>query len=111
MYSACSLEMLVNSCRTTKHHNEDDVIKIIWFPLVLEHVLSTSDCDFWFTDQLDAKQIALQEAKYEIITSEASYYKSLLILETVFIRSKELTDRSVLSEEDYSTLFSSAKKG
>ncbi|XP_021937689.1 uncharacterized protein LOC110838638 [Zootermopsis nevadensis] len=66
--------------------------------------------DSGLLDKLDANQIALHEAKYEIITSEASYYKSLLILDTVFITSKELTDRSVLPEKDYNTIFSSIKK-
>jgi hypothetical protein len=60
---------------------------------------------------MDASQIALQEKKYEMITSEASYYMSLSILETVFITSKELTDRTVLPEEDRATLFSSIMKG
>jgi hypothetical protein len=60
---------------------------------------------------MDAKQIALQEAKYEIISSESSYFKSLLILETLFITSKELTDTAVLGSEDHKTLFSSVRKG
>jgi neuronal guanine nucleotide exchange factor len=60
---------------------------------------------------MDAKQVALQEAKYEVISSESSYYKSLLILETVFIMSKELTDTAVLQNEDHMTLFSSVRKG
>jgi neuronal guanine nucleotide exchange factor len=60
---------------------------------------------------MDANEIALQETKYEMITSEASYLKFLSILETVFITSKELTDRTVLPEEDHVTLFSSIRKG
>jgi hypothetical protein len=60
---------------------------------------------------MDASQIALQETKYEMITSEASYYMSLSILDTVFITSMELTDRTVLPEEDHATLFSSITKG
>jgi HKD family nuclease len=60
---------------------------------------------------MDAKQVALQEAKYEFITSESSYYKSLLILETVFITSSELTDTAVLQNEDHTALFSSIRKG
>jgi hypothetical protein len=60
---------------------------------------------------MDAKQVALQEAKYEVISSESSYYKSLLILETVFATSKELTDTAVLRIEDHTTLFSSVRKG
>lgn len=61
-------------------------------------------------DNMDASQIALQETKYEMITSEISYYMSLSILETVFITSNELTDRTVLPEEDHATLFSSIRK-
>jgi hypothetical protein len=64
-----------------------------------------------FTDEMDAEQVALQESKYEIISSESSYYKSLLILQTVFVTSKELTDTAVLRNEDHTTLFSSAMKG
>jgi neuronal guanine nucleotide exchange factor len=64
-----------------------------------------------FAAEIDAEQVALQEAKYEIISSESSYYKSLLILQTVFVTSKELTDAAVLRNEDHSTLFSSAMKG
>ena len=60
---------------------------------------------------MDAEQIALQETKYEIISSESSYYKSLLILETLFIMSKELTDTAVLRNEDHKTLFSGVIKG
>jgi hypothetical protein len=60
---------------------------------------------------MDASQIAVQETKYEIILSEASYFKFLSILETVFIRSKELSDRRVLPEEDHVTLFSNITKG
>jgi hypothetical protein len=60
---------------------------------------------------MDAEQIALQETKYEIISSESSYYKSLLILETVFIMSEELTDTAVLRTEDHTTLFSGVMKG
>jgi hypothetical protein len=60
---------------------------------------------------MDAEQIALQETKYEIISSESSYYKSLLIVETLFIMSKELTDTAVLRNEDHMTLFSGVIKG
>jgi neuronal guanine nucleotide exchange factor len=60
---------------------------------------------------MDAEQIALQEAKYEIISSESSYYKSLLILETVFITSEEMTDTAVLRNKDHTTLFSGVIKG
>ena len=60
---------------------------------------------------MDGEQIALQEAKYEIISSESSYYKSLLMLETVFIMSNELTDTAVLRTEDHATLFSAIIKG
>ena len=60
---------------------------------------------------MDPEQIALQETKYELISSESSYYKSLLILETVFIMSKEMTDTAVLRTEDHTTLFTGVMKG
>ncbi|KAJ4431135.1 hypothetical protein ANN_19730 [Periplaneta americana] len=51
-------------------------------------------------------QKKLQEAKFEIITSEASYMNSLNVLEKHFISSLELCDESVLSKNDKRTLFS-----
>ncbi|XP_039296866.1 uncharacterized protein LOC111056039 [Nilaparvata lugens] len=47
--------------------------------------------------------IALQESKFEILTSELSYLNSLNILVTVFIKSKELS--SILSQSDEECLF------
>ncbi|PNF38631.1 hypothetical protein B7P43_G02311 [Cryptotermes secundus] len=44
-------------------------------------------------DHMDASQIALQETKYEMITSEATYYMSLSILETVFITMKQCSEK------------------
>jgi neuronal guanine nucleotide exchange factor len=51
-------------------------------------------------------QKKLQEAKFEIITSEASYINSLNVLEKHFMSSLEMCDESVLSKNDRRTLFS-----
>ncbi|PSN56763.1 hypothetical protein C0J52_00026 [Blattella germanica] len=59
-------------------------------------------------DNLDSGELALQEAKYEIITSEASYFKSLAIVDAIFVSSPELA--FTLSKEDYDDLFSDIKK-
>ena len=83
------------------------------FPLISlapSHLLTYSLWS-WFAAEMDSEQIALQETKYEIISSESSYYKSLLILETVFIMSEEMTDTAVLRTEDHTTLFSGIIKG
>jgi hypothetical protein len=56
-------------------------------------------------------QKKLQEAKFEIITSEASYINSLNVLEKHFISSLELCDESVLSKNDRRTLFSNLIPG
>nr|CAD7569274.1 unnamed protein product [Timema californicum] len=55
---------------------------------------------------INAHQRKLQEAKFEIITSEASYANSLNVLEKHFISSEELCDESILSKNDRRTLFS-----
>lgn len=48
----------------------------------------------------------LQEAKFEILTSEASYLKSLTLLRTHFMNHPAFRDVNVLSAADRKTLFS-----
>lgn len=48
----------------------------------------------------------LQEAKFEILTSEASYLKSLTLLRTHFMNHPAFRDASVLGAADRKTLFS-----
>ncbi|KAJ9590440.1 hypothetical protein L9F63_016527, partial [Diploptera punctata] len=60
------------------------------------HILST----------ITTHEKKLQEAKFEIITSEASYINSLNVLEKHFMSSPELNDESVLSKNDRRILFS-----
>ncbi|XP_046678894.1 rho guanine nucleotide exchange factor 16-like isoform X3 [Homalodisca vitripennis] len=55
-------------------------------------------------DKLTPSQIALQESKFEILTSEVSYLKSLNILITLFVESAEL--KEVIDCEDRRNLFS-----
>ncbi|KAF7641912.1 hypothetical protein LDENG_00268480 [Lucifuga dentata] len=53
---------------------------------------------------LPQREIIMQEAMFELITSEASYYKSLEILETHFLYNPELVN--TLSQSDIHFLFS-----
>lgn len=66
---------------------------------------------FIFSGTISTHQKKLQEAKFEIITSEASYINSLNVLEKHFISSLELCDESVLSKNDKRTLFSNLIPG
>ncbi|XP_047112371.1 LOW QUALITY PROTEIN: rho guanine nucleotide exchange factor 26-like [Schistocerca piceifrons] len=60
---------------------------------------------------LSSQQKRLQEAKFEIITSEASYMNSLNVLEKHFMSSPELCDESVLSKNDRRVLFGNVMPG
>ncbi|XP_052748183.1 uncharacterized protein LOC113513781 isoform X2 [Galleria mellonella] len=51
-------------------------------------------------------QKRLQEAKFELLTSEASYLNSLNVLEAHFIAHPAFRDTHVLPAEDFDTLFS-----
>ncbi|KAM3616670.1 uncharacterized protein V6R79_021510 [Siganus canaliculatus] len=59
-------------------------------------------------NQLSHKEIIMQEAMFELITSEASYYKSLEILETHFLRNPALIN--TLSQSDMHFLFSNIEE-
>ncbi|XP_030600749.1 ephexin-1 [Archocentrus centrarchus] len=58
--------------------------------------------------QLPQKEIIMQEAMFELVTSEASYYKSLEILETHFLRNPILVN--TLSQSDMHFLFSNIEE-
>uniref|UniRef100_A0AAX7T8V6 Neuronal guanine nucleotide exchange factor n=1 Tax=Astatotilapia calliptera TaxID=8154 RepID=A0AAX7T8V6_ASTCA len=58
--------------------------------------------------QLLHKEIIMQEAMFELVTSEASYYKSLEILETHFLRNPVLVN--TLSQSDMHFLFSNIEE-
>lgn len=47
----------------------------------------------------------LQEAKFEILTSEASYLKSLTLLRTHFMNHPAFRDTTILNAADRKTLF------
>ncbi|CAH2086843.1 unnamed protein product [Euphydryas editha] len=51
-------------------------------------------------------QKRLQEAKFELLTSEASYLNSLNVLETHFVSHPAFRDPHVLPRDDWETLFS-----
>ncbi|XP_027845918.2 uncharacterized protein LOC114126222 [Aphis gossypii] len=56
-------------------------------------------------DSLTPRERKLQEAKFELITSEASYFKSLTVLEKHFINSHSMNDDTILSKKDQKILF------
>uniref|UniRef100_A0A7N8WLL1 Neuronal guanine nucleotide exchange factor n=1 Tax=Mastacembelus armatus TaxID=205130 RepID=A0A7N8WLL1_9TELE len=58
--------------------------------------------------QLPQREIIMQEAMFELVTSEASYYKSLEILETHFLRNPVLIN--TLSHSDTHFLFSNIEE-
>ncbi|XP_038548992.1 ephexin-1 isoform X2 [Micropterus salmoides] len=58
--------------------------------------------------QLPQKEIIMQEAMFELVSSEASYYKSLEILETHFLRNPLLIN--TLSQSDVHFLFSNIEE-
>ncbi|KAI3354707.1 hypothetical protein L3Q82_019202 [Scortum barcoo] len=58
--------------------------------------------------QLPQKEIMIQEAMFELVTSEASYYKSLEILETHFLHNPVLIN--TLSQSDMHFLFSNIEE-
>ncbi|VVC34005.1 Hypothetical protein CINCED_3A011010 [Cinara cedri] len=56
-------------------------------------------------DTLKPRERKLQEAKFELITSEASYFKSLTVLEKHFVNSHSMNDETILSKNDRKILF------
>lgn len=62
-------------------------------------------------DSLTPRERKLQEAKFELITSEASYFKSLTILEKHFINSHSMNDNTILSKKDQKILFGNVNPG
>ncbi|KAJ3590218.1 hypothetical protein NHX12_008172 [Muraenolepis orangiensis] len=59
-------------------------------------------------NRLTQKQVIMQEAMFELVSSEASYYKSLEILETQFLRNPVLFN--TLNQSDMHFLFSNIKE-
>ncbi|XP_037632010.1 ephexin-1 [Sebastes umbrosus] len=58
--------------------------------------------------QLQQKEVIMQEAMFELVTSEASYFKSLEILEAHFLRNPVLIN--ILSQSDMHFLFSNIEE-
>uniref|UniRef100_A0A3Q3ICD1 Neuronal guanine nucleotide exchange factor n=1 Tax=Monopterus albus TaxID=43700 RepID=A0A3Q3ICD1_MONAL len=58
--------------------------------------------------KLPQKEIIMQETMFELVTSEASYYKSMEVLETHFLRNPGLTN--TLSQSDMHFLFSNIEE-
>lgn len=62
-------------------------------------------------DTLKPRERKLQEAKFELITSEASYFKSLTVLEKHFVNSHSMNDETILCKNDRKILFGNVNKG
>lgn len=62
-------------------------------------------------DTLKPRERKLQEAKFELITSEASYFKSLTVLEKHFVNSYSMNDETILSRNDRKILFGNVNPG
>uniref|UniRef100_A0AAZ3RX54 Neuronal guanine nucleotide exchange factor n=1 Tax=Oncorhynchus tshawytscha TaxID=74940 RepID=A0AAZ3RX54_ONCTS len=58
--------------------------------------------------QLPQREVIIQEAMFELVTSEASYYKSLEVLETHFLKNPVLVN--TLSQSDMHFLFSNIEE-
>ncbi|XP_050540571.1 uncharacterized protein LOC126905152 isoform X2 [Daktulosphaira vitifoliae] len=56
-------------------------------------------------DTLTPRERKLQEAKFELITSEASYFKSLTVLEKHFVNSHSMNDETIVCKNDRKILF------
>ncbi|XP_054285707.1 uncharacterized protein LOC129002133 isoform X2 [Macrosteles quadrilineatus] len=56
-------------------------------------------------DTLSQSRKRLQEAKFEVMTSEASYFKSLTVLDKLFASCPLFCDENILTRDDKITLF------
>nr|KAG5697259.1 hypothetical protein BaRGS_031255 [Batillaria attramentaria] len=79
------------------------LLRAMWFEM--PEVVDSGVLQFMSDQEKQA-----QEAMFEIITSEASYHKSLGVLESVFIRSAELSpdgnEFCIISKDEFQHLFS-----
>lgn len=64
-----------------------------------------------FSGSLAPVQKRLQEAKFELLTSEASYLNSLNVLEAHFIAHPAFREAHILPRADWETLFSTILPG
>lgn len=64
-----------------------------------------------FLGTLTLTQRRLQEAKFEVMTSEASYFKSLTVLDKVFASCPLFSDDHILSRNDRKALFGNVHSG
>ncbi|XP_046678554.1 uncharacterized protein LOC124366215 isoform X4 [Homalodisca vitripennis] len=84
-------------------------------PSALDLVSVTHHCSLWcevpqvrnsgVLDTLTQSQKRLQEAKFEVMTSEASYFKSLTVLDKLFSSCPLFCDENILSRDDRRVLF------
>lgn len=62
-------------------------------------------------EKLSIGRQKLQEAKFEVITSEASYYKSLSVLDKIFVSDTRLCDENLVCKNDWKILFGNVAAG
>jgi len=79
------------------YKNEENIIILLMLSILIE--------------SLTPRERKLQEAKFELITSEASYFKSLTVLEKHFINSHSMNDDTILSKKDQKILFGNVNPG
>lgn len=65
----------------------------------------------FLTDTLTSCQRKVQEAMFEVITSEASYLKSLEVLVSHFLSCPAFSSESVISKREKNILFSDILPG
>ncbi|XP_075237371.1 uncharacterized protein LOC142333763 isoform X2 [Lycorma delicatula] len=101
-----SINMIDNNCNSDDNISENSTSFISRPPPSIQRTLwkeTEKVINQGILDNMSKYDLALQESKYEILTSEVSYLKSLTILVAVFIESPELNE--ILTDEDKSNLF------
>lgn len=82
---------------------------------MLDHIISVLMSSFVsFSGQINSQERKIQEAMFEMITSEASYLKSLNVLVTHFVQCPDFIDEgedAVLSRRERHILFSDILPG
>ena len=61
---------------------------------------------FYLSATISSDEKHLQEALFEVVTSEASYLKSLNVLISHFVHSPNLAHSGIISKRDHRVLFS-----
>lgn len=81
--------------------------------MVSDHLLlyACFSNEMFVLDTLTQGQKRLQEAKFEVMTSEASYFKSLTVLDKLFALCPLFSDDNILSRDERKILFGNVNTG